>query len=195
MADIFVSYTSSDREWAEWIGHELIALGHKPHLHDWEVPAGGDFMKWMEERYTDANHILCVVSTTYLHRPYASLERRAAHWASLDRRPNFAIPVFIEPCEALMLFATLKRCDLHGLNEADARARLTAFLAPPGRTPRGVFPGEAKVSSRPPGELPSYLPSWGTANIFIRYTSSDLECVFPGEAKVSSRPQLAPKAE
>ena len=28
MADIFVSYTSSDRDWAFWIAKELEALGH-----------------------------------------------------------------------------------------------------------------------------------------------------------------------
>jgi hypothetical protein len=42
MVDIFISYTSSDREWAFWIGHELEALGHMPHIHEWEIPGGGD---------------------------------------------------------------------------------------------------------------------------------------------------------
>ena len=31
MADIFVSYTSSDAEWAHWIALELEKLGHVPH--------------------------------------------------------------------------------------------------------------------------------------------------------------------
>ncbi len=30
VADIFVSYTSSDRDWAFWIGQELEKLGHLP---------------------------------------------------------------------------------------------------------------------------------------------------------------------
>jgi hypothetical protein len=30
VADIFVSYTSSDRDWAFWIGQELEKLGHAP---------------------------------------------------------------------------------------------------------------------------------------------------------------------
>ena len=41
MADIFVNYTSSDRDWAFWIGQELEKLGHSPHIHEWEIPAGG----------------------------------------------------------------------------------------------------------------------------------------------------------
>jgi hypothetical protein len=38
VADIFfVSYASSDRDWAFRIGHELIALGHTPHIHECEI--------------------------------------------------------------------------------------------------------------------------------------------------------------
>jgi hypothetical protein len=39
VADIFVSYTSSDRDWAFWIGQELLKLGHEAHLHDWVISA------------------------------------------------------------------------------------------------------------------------------------------------------------
>jgi TIR domain len=129
MADIFVSYTSSDREWAFWIGHELEALGHAPRIHEWEISGGGDIMAWMEGRHHEANCVLCVVSNAYLKKPYSSLERRAAQWASLTDRPKFLLPVFIEPCESPTLFAPLKRCDLYGLAEGDARARLKAFLS------------------------------------------------------------------
>jgi hypothetical protein len=40
MANIFVSFTSSDREWAFWIAKELEALGHTPHVHSWEIEGG-----------------------------------------------------------------------------------------------------------------------------------------------------------
>jgi hypothetical protein len=116
VADIFVSYTSRDRDWAFWIGHELETLGHTPHIHEWELAAGGDIMEWMEERHQAADHILCVVSAVYLEKPFSSLERRAAQWAATDDRPNFAIPVFVEACKPPPLFATLKRCDLYERN-------------------------------------------------------------------------------
>jgi TIR domain len=63
MASIFISYTSSDREWAFWIGHELAAAGHTPFIHEWELSAGDDIMEWMEERHSKADHVLCVVSS------------------------------------------------------------------------------------------------------------------------------------
>jgi TIR domain len=156
VADIFVSYTSSDRHWAFWVGHELKALGHIPRIHEWDIPAGGDIMAWMEERHHEPDHVLCVVSEVYLKKPYSSLERRTALWAAQTPRPNFLLPVFIEPCEVPALFATLKRCDLHGLAEEDARARLRAYLAPAEPTRPDRFPG-AKVSSPPPsGNSPAF---------------------------------------
>jgi tetratricopeptide (TPR) repeat protein len=142
VADIFISYTSDDREWAFWIGHELEALGHVPHIHEWEISGGGDIMAWMEDRHQAADHILCVISPTYLSKPYSSLERRAAQWAATTDRPSFALPVFVERCEAKTLFSQVKRCDLYGVSEEEARERLLNFLEP-ARKPaqRATFPG------------------------------------------------------
>jgi hypothetical protein len=50
MADVFISYTQSDRDWAFWIAKELKELGHKPHIHEWEIKGGEDIYAWMETR-------------------------------------------------------------------------------------------------------------------------------------------------
>jgi hypothetical protein len=163
VADIFISYTSSDREWAFWIGHELEALGHVPRIHEWEISGGGDIMAWMEERHQAADQVLCVISAADLMKPYSSWERRAAQWAATPDRPSFALPVFIEPCEAKTLFSHMKRCDLYGVSEEEARTRLKTFLEPARRLARGAaFPGGAKYSSamtsaRPPQSFPGTL--------------------------------------
>jgi hypothetical protein len=142
MADIFVSYSSNDRDWAFWIGHQLLSLGHKPHLHDWELSGGGDIAAWMEKTHDNADHILCVVSAAYLTAPYSSWERRAAQWAAAKNRAGFALPVLVEDCDVPTLLAHIKRCDLYGVSEADARARLTQFLTPAGKPMRPpAFPG------------------------------------------------------
>jgi tetratricopeptide (TPR) repeat protein len=146
VAIIFVSYTSQDREWANWIGLELEALGHVPHVHDWEISAGGDIMAWMAQRHNHADHVLCIVSETYLKKPYSGLELHAAQWAAITKRPNFVWPVFIEPCEAPTLLAPLKHCDLSGLGEEDARARLENFVKPAAKPTHAPFPRRSKVA-------------------------------------------------
>lgn len=166
MADIFVSYTSSDREWASWIGQALKALGHVVHIHEWEIPAGGNIVAWMERRLQDADHALFVVSKAYLDADYSSWERQAAQWAAIRRRPNFALPIFVENCEPPMLLAPFKRCDLYGLAEAHARARLVAYFAPPHEPADAVlFPGITEAANVVPPELSSqeYFPGEGLA--------------------------------
>jgi hypothetical protein len=153
VADIFVSYTSSDRDWAFWIGQELEKLGHVAHIHEWEIDAGGNIAAWMQERHNHADHTLCVISRVYLTKPYSSWELQAAQWAAASERPNFTLPVFVEDCKAPTMLAPFKRCDLFGLNEDDARARLEAYLKPAAK-PSGSarFPGvgeRAKTPLRP----------------------------------------------
>jgi TIR domain len=150
VADIFVSYTNSDRDWAFWIGQELERLGHIPHIHEWEIDAGGNIAAWMQERHDNADHTLCVISKAYLSQPYSSWELQAAQWAAASGRPNFALPVFVEDCKAPTMLAPFKRCDLFGLNEDDTRARFEAYLKPAAK-PSGSarFPGGGESAKTP----------------------------------------------
>ena len=70
MADIFISYTSTDREWANWIGLELEVLGHTPHIDAWEISSGGNIIEWIDKQLDEADHVLCVVSDVYLKKLY-----------------------------------------------------------------------------------------------------------------------------
>ena len=168
MADIFVSYTSKDREWAFWIGRELESLGHRPHIHEWEIQAGEDVAAWIENHLEQADRMLCVVSAAYLNHNYSGWERHCAEWAAASTRRNFMLPVFVEDCEPPMGIAQLKRCELFGVCEADARARLASYLDE-ARPPAGTvqFPGAvepARKSARTPGSQVEGFPG---ANISL----------------------------
>jgi tetratricopeptide (TPR) repeat protein len=145
MADFFVSYTSSDRDWANWIGLELERLGHVARVHECEISAGGNIPLWMEQRHQQADHVLFVISKLSLMKDYSNWERLSAEWAAVSNRPNFGLPVFVEQCETPTLLAPFKRCDLYGLNEEDARTRLAEYLTPPKKPTTAPFP-----AARPP---------------------------------------------
>lgn len=128
MADIFVSYTSSDRDRALWIAEELRALGHTPHVHELEVKGGDDIYGWMEARHDAADHVLCVVSDEYLKAPYSTLERNAALWQAVTKRPGFVLLVVVKPCRIPTLSDHLRRCELFDISEAAARNRFREFM-------------------------------------------------------------------
>ena len=163
MADIFVSYTSSDRDWALWIKKELEALGHTPHVHEFEVKAGDDIYRWMEERHDAADHVLCVVSDTYLKAPYSTLERNAALWQAASKRRAFVLLVAVKPCRMPTLSDHIKRCELFGIPEETARVRFKQFMSQR-ETPDAVrFPGKVFAVSNISVRVPEHFMGRGDA--------------------------------
>jgi tetratricopeptide (TPR) repeat protein len=157
MADFFISYTSSDRYWAHWIGKELTAVGHAAHVHEWEIEKGGDIYSWMERRLDAADHVLCVVSDEYLKAPYSTLERNAALWKAADSRPGFVLFVAVKPARLPVLSDHIRRCELFGVDEETARVRLREFLQKREAPDRVMFPGQAFAVSNIPLQVPIHF--------------------------------------
>ena len=157
MADIFVSYTSSDQRWAHWIAEVLKSLGHTPHVHEWEISGSESFYSWMEVRHDAADHVLCVISDAYLKAPYSTLERHAALWQAAAKRPGFVLLVVVEACRLPTLSDHLRRCELFGLPEDAARDRLRDFLARPAPPEPAVFPGQTVALANVPIHVPIHF--------------------------------------
>jgi tetratricopeptide (TPR) repeat protein len=157
MADFFISYTSADRTWAQWIGKEIIGLGHAAHVHEWEIEGGGDIYDWMEKRLDAADHVLCVVSDEYLRAPFSKLERNAALWQAAGSRPGFVLFVVVKPAKLPTLSDHIKRCELFNLDEESARLRLREFLQQRAASERISFPGEVVAVSNIRAHVPIHF--------------------------------------
>lgn len=148
MADIFVSYTSTDRDWAFWIGQELEKLGHVAHLHDWEISAGRNILAWMDERQDKADCVLAIVSKAYLR--YDREWRYVLRTSQMDRS-KLVFMVRIEDCSVPSPLDSIKYCDLFDVDEDRARERLIQFLRPASAPRQPVrFPGERPKADRRP---------------------------------------------
>src|SRR5205823_4254370 len=86
---LFISYSSSDREWAHWIGWNLREAGHEPFVHEWEIGAGENIPRWMEDRLQEADRLVGVFSDAYCTALYSQSERWAAHWQDPGGRQGF----------------------------------------------------------------------------------------------------------
>jgi Tfp pilus assembly protein PilF len=157
VADIFVSYTSSDRDWAFWIAKELMALGHAPHVHEWEIKGGDDIYAWMEQRHDAADHVLCVVSDEYLKAPYSTLERNAALWQAAAKRPGFVLFVAVKPCRLPTLSDHIRRCELFGVPEDAAHIRFREFMQKREVPEAIAFPGKVFAVSNIPIRVPEHF--------------------------------------
>jgi tetratricopeptide (TPR) repeat protein len=157
VADIFISYTSSDRDWAFWIAKALQALGDRPHVHEWEIKGGDDIYAWMEQRHDTADHVLCVVSDEYLKAPYSTLERNAALWQAASKRPGFVLFVVVKSCRLPTLSDHIRRCELFGMPEEAANVRFREFMARRSAPVAVIFPGRLLAVSNIPIRVPMHF--------------------------------------
>ena len=78
MADFFVSYTSADKAWAEWIGYVLEEEGFTAVIQAWDFRPGSNFVLEMQRAATEADRTIMVLSPDYLKSQFASPEWAAA---------------------------------------------------------------------------------------------------------------------
>jgi len=76
-ADFFVSYTSSDRAWAEWIAWQLEAEGYQVVVQAWDFTAGRDWVHEMQQATATAERVVAVLSAAYLRSAHGEAEWRA----------------------------------------------------------------------------------------------------------------------
>jgi hypothetical protein len=159
---VFFSYNSADKAWAEWVGFVLMEDGHEPILHDWEIAAGQSIPNWMEKRFDEADHILCMISPDYLKNEaaYSISERAAAYWFDPLGKKSFAIPLIVREAQVPRLMRPFSRRSIAELGEAEAREIVRGLLKSPG------VPSE---KPRYPGAVGQTIPSFpGNLNVSIK---------------------------
>ena len=199
--DFFISYTTRDKDWAEWIAWQLEHAGHSVVLQDWDVRPGDNFIQKMHEWLQRARRILVVLSANYLapDRKYPILE-----WTNaLDRLVPVRIDDFVPPG----LLQSMHRIELHGLSEADASKALLkgiettrgkpdekpiypAHHPQPFRQGPKPFPGDRRSPLEAYLDMVLGLPRFSDASTFgdpgaYRIEPSDMQSVVFREAKLT----------
>lgn len=122
--DFFVSYTSQDRKWAEWIAWQLEQEDWECVIQAWDFKPGDDFVAKMREAHAQSKKTLAVLSRASLASKFAAAEVNAAIRASIDGGESRLLPVRIEDCDVPDLLGNRVFIDLFEKNEADARRDL-----------------------------------------------------------------------
>ena len=74
-ADFFVSYTSTDRTWAEWIAWQLEGEGYQVVVQAWDFTPGHDWVHRMQHATATAKRVVVVLSN-YLGSVHGEAEWR-----------------------------------------------------------------------------------------------------------------------
>jgi tetratricopeptide (TPR) repeat protein len=164
-ADFFVSYTSADRAWAEWIAWQLEAEGYQVVVQAWDFTSGHDWAHEMQHATTRAERVVAVLSAAYLRSGHGEAEWRAFYAKDPSGERRLLLPVRVSEVEPPGLLRTRIYVDLVGRDASSARAVLLAAMrgARGKPTEEPEYPGDrpsvvrATETPRFPGELP---PVW-----------------------------------
>ena len=100
LADIFISYTSNDRQWAFWIADELKAFGTCP-CPRWELPGAATLFTPGRSAATCRRPRALRGLGRPSEGPRSALERHAALWQAAAQRPGFVLLVVVKPAGCL----------------------------------------------------------------------------------------------
>jgi tetratricopeptide (TPR) repeat protein len=158
--DFFISYTGSDRQWAEWIAMQLDQAGYSLFIQAWDFRPGSNFLAEMDCAAKSAERMLLVLSPAYLLSDYTFTEWAAGFRHDPKGTHRRLLPVRIQPCEVDGLLGPVVYIDLVQLKEEQARERLLAGVQQGRAKPATVaFPGqtiphESSIDVAFPGSLP-----------------------------------------
>jgi hypothetical protein len=151
MTDFFVSYTSADQRWAEWIAYVLEEEGFRVVIQAWDFRPGSNFVIEMQQAASTADRTVMVLSPDYLRSQFTNPEWAAAFTDDPQGLKRKIVPVVVRACQPTGLLKPLVHINLEGLKESDARLRLV----------QGVRTDRAKPSVRPafPGVVEHQAPT------------------------------------
>ncbi|KQM02477.1 WD domain, G-beta repeat-containing protein, partial [Frankia sp. CpI1-P] len=160
--DFFVSYTSVDERWAEWVAWQLEDAGYRVLIQAWDFVPGSDWYLGMQQGVTHAQKMIALLSPGYLKSVYGGQEWRAVLAADPIGFTRKLLPVRIEECDRPGLLRTVVGFDLFDLEPEAARAHLLQKVshslsgrAKPATAPK--FPVPAR--SAPPVDEPAFPPA------------------------------------
>jgi hypothetical protein len=138
--DFFISYTASDRQWAEWIAWRLEEADYTTVLQHWDFRPGRDWVHDMHTAISSARRTIAVLSPDYFQSVNGEAEWRAAYAQDPTGEAGRLLPIVVRKCEPQGLLLTRIWLNLVGLDEPTAREALVV----------GVSLCRAKPSGSPP---------------------------------------------
>jgi WD40 repeat protein len=152
--DFFVSYTTADLGWAEWIAWQLEVAGFHVIIQVWDFVPGSHWMTRMADGVRDCDRVIALLSHAYLESVYGRKEWQAAFRADPDGAERKVIPIRVQNCPRPGLLDEVVSFDLFDLTAEQARAQLLEGI-------RAALAGRAKPRAEPnfPGGIVPRLPA------------------------------------
>jgi tetratricopeptide (TPR) repeat protein len=159
--DFFISYSSADKKWAEWIAWQLEEAQYSTILQARDFQPGMNFVLEMDKAASEARCTLVILSPAYLSAQYAQSEWAVAFKRDPKSEQRALLPVWVQKCEVKGLLGSVVHIDLVDLDEATAHETLMVGVRHERGKPEMApdFPGAGQHTIPEPQHFPGALPT------------------------------------
>ncbi len=166
--DFFISYTSTDGLWSEWIAWQLEKEGYSTVIQAWDFRPGSNFIGEMDKASRRATRTIAVLSPDYFKSGFTLSEWTTALQRDPKGERGLLVPVRVRQCDVEGLLGPIIYIDLVDLDENKAIKTLLAGLQYERIKPKisPSFPGKVlhfKKVERP------YFPGTSSTIHYIPY--------------------------
>lgn len=148
--DFFISYTSKDKVYAEWIAWQLEAEGYSTIIQAWDFIPGNNFVLEMDKATRIANKTIIVLSKNFVKSGFTAAEWAAAFAQDPTGEDRKLIPVKIDNVKPEGLLKAIIYIDISEMTD-ETEGRNTLL--------QGVADGRRKPSSAPAFPSSSSTPT------------------------------------
>ncbi len=118
--DFFISYTKTDRGWAEWVAWTLESNNYTTVLQAWDFRPGENFVLQMHAAAEQTRATIILISDAYLSAEFTQPEWAAAFARDPSGQARRLIPIRVAPCTPTGLLGPIIYADIVDLSESDA---------------------------------------------------------------------------
>jgi hypothetical protein len=190
VANFFISYTSADRQWAEWIAWQLEKARFSVIIQAWDFVPGSNFVLEMQ-RATESERTILILSPSFLTSSFTKSEWAVAFGKDPEGLKRKIVPIRVLECEPTGLLASIVYIDLVGLDEPRAVDRLLQYLSAQRLKPSSspVFPAKRIEFPVASNTTLSALAGGGAASSSQRrFVHAQIGTTSPFEVRPGSNP-------
>lgn len=115
--DFFISYTSSDEDWATWVAETLEKDNYTTIIQAWDFQVGGSFINDMHDSIKKSEKIILILSPEYLQSAYCTSEWQNFFTSDPIGKEAKIIPIRIKNVKPDGLLSSRTYIDLYNIKE------------------------------------------------------------------------------
>ena len=110
-ASVFISHSSADKQFANWLGTDLKAAGHSPWLDEWEIRVGESIPRKVSDGIRDADFVVVVLTESAVASHWVEREWQNKYWDEVSAGTIQVLPALYKDCSIPELLKTKRYAD------------------------------------------------------------------------------------